>query len=191
MNDITSHMNVSCHIPPLAPAEPALHLQSFEASLPAGDNELDGQEVHMLEDAAPEAAKNVPTEQSRQAVDAELAWYLPGEHSTHVPPPPLAPAEPALHLQSFEASLPAGCGGVLSSQARRAGANCRTHRCRICACYAVGARACNFCTRARLTLSATLSGTWQEIFASSTFQAAEQYQIECHQVSFGQQFSLN
>jgi len=62
----------------------------------------------MLEDAAPEAAKNVPTEQSRQAVDAELAWYLPGEHSTLVPPPPLAPAEPALHLHSFEASLPAG-----------------------------------------------------------------------------------
>jgi len=108
MNDITSHMDVSCHIPPLAPAEPALHLQSFEASLPPGDNELDGQEVHMLEDVAPEPAKNVPTEQSRQANDAELPWYLPGEHSTHVPPPPLAPAEPALHLQSFEASLPGG-----------------------------------------------------------------------------------
>jgi len=103
MNDITSHMDVSCHIPPLAPAEPQL----FKASLPTDDNELDGQEVHMLEDVAPEAAKNVPTEQSRQADDVELPWYLPGKHSTHVPPPPLAPAEPALHLQSFEASLPA------------------------------------------------------------------------------------
>jgi len=82
MNDITSHMDVSCHIPPLAPAEPALHLQLFEASLPTDDNELDGQEVHILEDVAPEAAKNVPTEQSRQAVDVELPWYLPDAHSS-------------------------------------------------------------------------------------------------------------
>ena len=90
--------------PPL-PVYPTLHMQSVISSLPMADIEFERQTWHTSE-TAPTAVEYFPARQSVQATLPLVILYFPGTQPVHVPP--LRPENPALHRQSFRASLATG-----------------------------------------------------------------------------------
>jgi hypothetical protein len=89
------------HGPPVGPENPVL--QMLQLTLPAGEEEFDGQAMHA---EAPTAVEYVPAPQSVHAADPVDAVYFPATHPVHVPP--AGPINPALQVQLAKAELPAG-----------------------------------------------------------------------------------
>jgi hypothetical protein len=87
------------HGPPVGPENPVL--QMLQLTLPAGEEEFDGQAMHA---EAPTAVEYVPVPQSVHAADPVDALYLPATHTVHGPP--VGPENPV--LQMLQLALPAG-----------------------------------------------------------------------------------
>jgi len=93
--------------PPLGPAEPALHVQSVKAELPATASEFVGHAIHVVSAVALTLVEYFPAPQSTHAPAPTDEEYFPAVHCVHRRSP-LGPEKPALHLQSVNAELPAG-----------------------------------------------------------------------------------
>jgi len=93
------------HVCPLGPVNPALHEQSFTASLATGASEFDGQFWHVSIMAAVDV-ENLPLTQSVHGSVPLAVLYFPATQPVHVPP--FGPVNPALHEQSLDSPLRAG-----------------------------------------------------------------------------------
>ena len=100
----------SAQVPPLAPVKPALHKQAVTTLLAAGELELALHAWHTSV-VAPTVIEYWPAKQLLHAASPVAILYCPAMHSVHVSP--LAPENPALHLQSDNSLLAAGASELV------------------------------------------------------------------------------
>ena len=79
-------VGIGWHMPPSGPENPALHVQSVEASLAAGASEFAGHAEHVDADLAPFTAEKVPGPQSLHPALPASALYFPATQLAHGPP---------------------------------------------------------------------------------------------------------
>ena len=85
------------HVSPLAPVEPALHVQADCVVLATDASERVGHCTHINDSFAPSDAENVPFLQSVHVPGPLMFLYLPATHCEHVPPS--GPEKPGTHEQ--------------------------------------------------------------------------------------------
>ena len=94
----------AAQMPPLAPVNPALQMQSVEALLPTGACEPEGQSWQPPSDDAASALEYLPLAQSVHEPGPTALLCFPAGQAAQLPP--AGPVYPALHSQSVPCELP-------------------------------------------------------------------------------------
>lgn len=95
----------AAHVPPFGPVYPALHMHAVCTLLGEGEEENDGQAMHVEIAVAATAPEYVFAPQSVHVADPVDVLYFPAMQFTHGPP--LEPVHPALQVQLAKVPLPA------------------------------------------------------------------------------------